>query len=145
MSIRGDLLSADLSNVFQMLALNRKRGRLLIQEQGNFLAQRRLHIAEDRVALDEKPPVRPLPALLVEMGVISYPQYRTAVVRGERYRIDPLHLLRQQSLVTPEHLEAAQRRIQEEEILEVFLWRNVLFTLEEAGEPPKNSHLFSMD
>lgn len=145
MAIRGDLLSADLSNVFQMLALNRKRGRLRVQDQNNFLAQRRLYISEDRVALDERPRERSVLGLLVEMGVISYDDFKSATTRARRYHTDATNLLRQQAKISLEQLEEAQRRRQEEEILEVFLWRNVSFRLEEGAADPACPHSFSVD
>src|SRR5215510_13187919 len=105
MAIRGDLLSADLSNVFQMLTLNRKRGRVIVQDRGNFLTQRRLFISEERITLDDQPHPRPLVALLVEMGVVSYDDWHSAKERAVRYHADPLHLLRQQGLVNDKHLD----------------------------------------
>lgn len=145
MPIRGDLLSADLSNVFQMLALNRKRGRLLVQETGNVLAQRRLYISEDRVGLDEAPPPRPLAALLVEMGAIDYEQLVAVQRKAERYHADPIHLLRQQGDLSATQHESAHRRVEEEEILEVFLWRNVTFSLEEVPNQRVDAPTFVID
>ena len=39
MALKGDLVSADLSNVFQMLALNRKAGVLTVQDRSNPVAR----------------------------------------------------------------------------------------------------------
>ena len=72
MAIRGDLLSVDLSNVFQMLALNRKRGVLSIHNRDNILEQRSLVLQEDRVALLNVPTQVDLNALLVDQGALSY-------------------------------------------------------------------------
>ncbi len=145
MAIKGELPSTDLSNVFQMLALNRKRGRLYVREQGNLLGHRRLYIFENQVALDERPAPRPLGPLMVEMGVVSYADYRAALERGEQYRSDPVHLLRQQGTITDEDLKAVAIKVEEEGILEVFLWRSIFFNLEEGGADPIGGHFFSVD
>ncbi|MAG58029.1 MAG: hypothetical protein CMJ83_17220 [Planctomycetes bacterium] len=139
MAIRGELLSADLSNVFQMLALNRQRGGLNVQEQGNLLNRRRLYIFEDRVSLHEPPPDRPVVALLVEMGILTYPQYREVLDKSDRYSTDPIKLLSQQGVLEPDHLERVRARIEEEGILEVFLWRNISFELDEDAVPPADA------
>lgn len=138
MAIRGDLLSADLSNVFQMLALNRKSGQLTVQEQGNLLNKRRLYVKEDRVALHEPAPERPIVALLVEMGALSYEQYRDVLEKSVRYQSEPVRLLQQMGLLDDAQMDRVRHRVEEEGVLEVFLWRNITFELDENAAPPVN-------
>ena len=136
MTIRGDLLAVDLSNVFQMLALNRKGGQLTVQDQGDLRNTRRLYVKDDRVALHEPVPERPLEALLVEMEVLSYERYRDILDKSTRFGTEPTRLLQQMGVLDAAQLGSAQRRVAEEAVLEVFLWRNITFELDEAAEPP---------
>ncbi|NRA97155.1 MAG: DUF4388 domain-containing protein, partial [Planctomycetes bacterium] len=146
MAIRGDLLSADLSNVFQMLALNRKGGQLTVQDQGNLLNKRRLYVKADRVALHESPPQRPIEALLVEMEVLSYDQYREVLEKSARYGTDPERLLQQMGILNDAERDRVAERVAEEGVLEVFLWRNITFELDEHAEPPADdTSYFSID
>lgn len=146
MAIRGDLLSADLSNVFQMLALNRKSGQLLVQETGNLLNKRRLYVREDRVSLHEELPQRPIVALLVEMGVLSYEQYREVLSKSARYNSEPIRLLQQMNLLDDDQMDRVRHRVEEEGVLEVFLWRNITFELdEEAPAPPEGTPAYMID
>jgi tetratricopeptide (TPR) repeat protein len=145
MAIKGELPSTDLSSVFQMLSLNRQRARLFVREQGNPLSHRRLYVQEDRVALDERPAPRPLGPLLVEMGIVSYADYRLAAERGHRYQLDTVHFLRQTGKVTEDDLARVNEKVLEESILEVFLWKNVFFNLQEGGADPACDHFFSVD
>lgn len=145
MALKGDLLSSDLSTVFQMMAMNRKRGRLVVQDQGNLINLRRLYIAEDRVALLDPPPPRPLEGFLVQTGVVNYDQARKARNSSSRLRQSALKVLRNQGLITEEDEAHATRVLEEEEILEIFLWRNVSFSLEEGGEPPEEARFYHVD
>ncbi|MEE2712342.1 MAG: DUF4388 domain-containing protein [Planctomycetota bacterium] len=138
MTIRGDLLSVDLSNVFQMLALNRKGGRLTVQDQGNLRNKRRLYVKDDRVALHESLPERPLEAVLVAMEVLSYERYREVLEKSARYGTEPARLLQQMGILDEAQEDSVRRRIAEEGVLEVFLWRHLTFELDEVAEPPSD-------
>jgi tetratricopeptide (TPR) repeat protein len=133
MTIRGDLLSVDLSNVFQMLALNRKRGILNVQNRENILEKRALVLDEDRVAVLEIPRPDSLNALLVEMGALSYEAFSEARSKAANFRIGATEYLERRKQISPEALKKAARRLQEEAVLEIFLWHNVTFSLDEEA------------
>src|SRR5436190_1710506 len=85
MALKGELLSADLSNVFQMLAMNGKRGLLTVQDRVNPVARRRFFLDAQTVVLAEPLGRKPSLALLVEMGRISYEHYSSAMQRAKRF------------------------------------------------------------
>ena len=142
MAIRGDLLSSDLSNVFQMLALNRSRGTLIVRDHGNLTNQRRLYLDGDRVALHDRPPVRQSLALLVEMGVMDLEDYRLATHDRGAGAGGLASTPDARSNTDPEALKRLTERTQEEAILDVFLWRNVSFELDEEGSLPDGDRAY---
>ena len=90
MALKGELLSADLSNVFQMLAMNGKRGLLTVQDRVNPVARRRFFLDGQAVLLGEPISQRPSLPLLVEMGRVTYEQYASALQRARRFNSDTL-------------------------------------------------------
>ncbi|MEE9394485.1 MAG: DUF4388 domain-containing protein [Planctomycetota bacterium] len=147
MAIRGDLLSVDLSNVFQMLSMNRKRGILHIQDQVNLLKQRALVVDEDRIGLLDLPPQQDVWALLVDSGALDYESYRQAQIHAGEYNVSRTQLLSQKGLVNQVQIAEGAKRYQEEQLLEIFLWREISFTLEEdeAPAPDDARVMFSVD
>lgn len=131
MTMKGDLLSADLSNVFQMLAMNRKRGVLHIHNRENILEKRALVLDGDRVALFEVPQPGDLSGLLVDSGILSYDQWRSAREQAAQFGVRPTDFLRKKGELDDEQINGAIQRLHEELILEIFLWKNVGFQLEE--------------
>ena len=132
MALKGELLSADLSNVFQMLAMNGKRGLLTVQDRVNPVARRRFFLDGQTVTPADEMPKRPSLALLVEMGRVSYEHYASAMQRSRRFNSDPWSILKAQGTVTEEDIEAFRVRASNEALLEVFLWRDIRFTLDES-------------
>ncbi|MCB9832300.1 MAG: DUF4388 domain-containing protein [Planctomycetes bacterium] len=147
MAIRGDLLSVDLSNVFQMLAMNRKRGVLRVQNRENILEKRALVLDADRVGLLEIPKAGDLSALLVDEDAIDYAAYTDARTKSRQFGVDPLTFLRKRSTIDDSTLDAVTRRLHEELILEIFLWKNVSFSLDEEHFPEDddNRRYFNLD
>lgn len=147
MAISGELLSVDLSNVFQMLSLNRKRGLLHIRDQDNVLNERWIVFDEDRIGLYEVPQEGDVWALLVDSGALSYEDYCAARGQAQEYGSHHDRLLRQKGLVDEETLARAARRVQEEHLLEIFLWREVTFALDEnrVPEPLAQRELYGID
>lgn len=132
MALRGELLSADLAAVFQMVALNQQRGRLLIRARGASTGRRRLYIEENRIQLDEEPPANPIAALLVEMGHITMAQYKGIRTRTARFQGDQRVILRDQGIIDEEVLDRVAARVESEMIMEMFLWKNISFELDEG-------------
>ncbi|MCA9323060.1 MAG: DUF4388 domain-containing protein, partial [Planctomycetes bacterium] len=135
MVIRGDLLSVDLSNVFQMLAMNRKRGVLHIHNRENVLEKRALFLDADRVGIVRIPESQDLAAILVDQGVLDYDTWRDAHQKGLQFGVAPSNYILKRGIVTPEQIAAAESRLQEELVLEIFLWKNVAFSLDEEAIP----------
>ena len=145
MALKGDLLSADLSNVFQMLAMNRQRGRLEVRDRREILNVRRIYIDENQVALLDPPPDRPLEGLLIQSGMVTYQELHQARNQGKRYGHRTLQVLLSQGCLTIEEAERAKNLVEQEGILEVFLWKNVTFSLEESAERPEGVTFFNID
>src|SRR5436190_14820374 len=140
MALKGELLSADLSNVFQMLAMNGKRGLLTVQDRVNPVARRRFFLDGQTVLLAEGAPTKPSLALLVEMGRVTYDQYASAQQRAKRFNSDPFGILKHQGTVGDADVEAYKTRASNEVLLEVFLWRDIRFTLDETVTLPPNAN-----
>jgi tetratricopeptide (TPR) repeat protein len=140
MALKGELLSADLSNVFQMLAMNGKRGLLTVQDRVNPVARKRFFLDGQTVLLAEGVPARPSLPLLVEMGRVPYEQYASAMQRAKRFNSDPFGILKAQGAVDDEDLEAYRTRASNEVLLEVFLWRDIRFTLDETVNVAPNQN-----
>ena len=136
MALKGELLSADLSNVFQMLAMNGKRGLLTVQDRVNPVARRRFFLDGQTVLLAEPVARRPSLALLVEMGRVTYDQYSSAMQRARRFNSDPFGILKAQGTLGDDDVEAYQTRASNESLLEVFLWRDIRFDLDETRDAP---------
>jgi tetratricopeptide (TPR) repeat protein len=138
MALKGELLSADLSNVFQMLAMNGKRGLLTVQDRFNPVIRRRFYLDAQTVLLAESVTRRPSLALLVEMGRVTFDQYLNATQRARRFSSDPFGILKAQGVVSDEDIEACRARAATEMLLEVFLWRDIRFDLDESvSQPPE--------
>src|SRR5262249_51657860 len=80
----------------------------------------------------EPSPQRPSLALLVEMGRITYEQYASAFQRARRFNSDPFGILQAQGTVGTADVDAFRARAANEALLEVFLWRDIRFTLDES-------------
>ena len=147
MAIRGDLLSVDLSNVFQMLAMNRKRGVLRVQNRENILEKRALVLDADQVGLLQIPEDRDLSAILVDEGDITYEDYVAAHTKSKQFGLDPITFLQRRASLESEALDKAVRRLHEELILEIFLWKNVAFSLDEETMPEEDPQrrFFNLD
>ena len=139
MALRGELQSSDLAAVFQMVALNQTWGTLVVREKASLTNRRSLYIEENRIRLNDEPPSLPVAALLVEMGKIPLEQYRKLRHRMARFLGDQREALLSQGAVTRQDLKQVQRKIEEEQIMEMFLWKNVTFDLEEGAKPSREA------
>ncbi len=135
MALKGDLVSADLSNLFQMLSLNRKTGVLTVQDRANPLVRRRLFIDAQTIRLADGL-TGPLPvALLVDSEHVTYEQWANARRQAEKYGHDLASMLRAQGALSADVEAALRVRAEKEAILDVFLWRNIRFWLDEDVAP----------
>jgi hypothetical protein len=132
MALKGELLSADLSNVFQMLAMNGKRGLLSVQDRVNPVARRRFFLDGQTVLPADPVAQRPSLAMLVEMGRVTYEQYASAMQRARRFNSDAWGILKAQGTIGDADAEAFRVRASNEALLEVFLWRDIRFSLDES-------------
>jgi tetratricopeptide (TPR) repeat protein len=147
MALKGELLSADLSNVFQMLAMNGKRGLLTVQDRVNPVARRHFVLDGQTVTPSDPLPTKPSLALLVEMGRLTYEHYASAMQRARRFNSDPWGILKAQGTVGSDDVEAFRARVANEALLEVFLWRDIRFDLDESasGTAPPDAAPIQID
>ncbi|HYC77269.1 MAG TPA: DUF4388 domain-containing protein [Planctomycetota bacterium] len=134
MALKGDLLSADLGNLLQMLALNRKRGTLTVQDRANPAARRRVRIDGETLRLAGAAPA-PNPALLADLGAVDYARYATLRRQSERFGGGAMEYLKARGELDEAALREWRVAAVREELLEVFLWRELRFALDETAPP----------
>ena len=127
--------------------MNRKRGVLHIHNRENILEKRALVLDADRVALLDRPAAEDLSGLLVDRGALSYDDYTEAQKQSVRFKISPSEYARRHGMVTDEDVESSFVRLHEELVLEIFLWKNVGFSLDEASFPEDGAtrNYFNLD
>ncbi len=135
MALKGDLIAAELGNLLQMTAMSRRRGVLTVQDRGNPTLRRRFYVEGDRIRPADHVP-QPSPALLVAIGRLGYEDHCTARRHAAGFNGDPTGYLRAKGdlddALEHEWRFAAVR----EDLLEVFLWRELRFALEENSAAP---------
>ena len=135
MALKGDLIAAELGNLLQMTAMNRRRGVLTVQDRSNPTLRRRFYIEGDRVRPADFV-AEPSLALLVAIGRLAYDDYCTARRHAAGFNGDPTGYLRAKGGLD-EALEYEWRfAAVREDLLEVFLWRELRFALEENSAAP---------
>ena len=77
--------------------------------------------------------------MLVDQGDLSYADYQEALAKSEQFSVSVIQYLSKRGTITNEQLDRAQSRLHEEMILEIFLWKNVGFELDEETWPTENS------
>ena len=141
MPLRGDLASFSLVEIFQFLAVNQSSGTLTVSDGEN---RRTLvfHRGALRPVGAAQSYVPRLGDLLVRRGVISEAQLATALEKqktGAHARLGDL--LVAEGLVTAQQIHDAARQKLEEEIYDLFLWKNAFFDFvrEDAAPPPETA------
>lgn len=135
MSIQGDLQSSDLSSVFQMLALNQTTGLLRVHDRRDSLRSRSLVLDGASIGVHAMPNSDTGGLQWVEQELIPLEVWNDLHRRSESVGMQIGELARSEGTLSPELAQAASRQAQFESILEVFLWPNVVFSLDESVVP----------
>ncbi|MEM7201621.1 MAG: PQQ-binding-like beta-propeller repeat protein [Planctomycetota bacterium] len=132
MALKGDLASVDLAQVFQMLALNQKVGMLSIQSPGTWKAlyfdQRGVtlyfneHLVLDRVLGN-----------MIRTGQVQAETVTECRDHSAAQGVSVVDSLLAGGFVTEPELETAFRREMEEEIYDLFFWRDARFEFFEGA------------
>lgn len=135
MALHGQLTAETLADLLQVLALGRRQGTLRVRDGRR---TRVLRIADAHVQLlstDSGNGLR-IGKLLVRRGHLTSRQLKEAVRRQESTASLLGEVLVQLGWVTQEHVDEVVRAQIEEEIHDLFLWRDATFEFDEqAGEP----------
>lgn len=133
MALKGDLASVDLAQVFQMLALNQKVGMLSIQSPDDWKA---LYFDQRGVALyyNEHLLLDRVLAFMVCTGELQ----AETVVESREHAANTgrpiVESLLASGFVTEQAFEAAFRREMEEEVYDLFFWRDARFEFFEGAD-----------
>lgn len=137
MALKGDLLAADLGNLLQMTAMNRRRGVLTVQDRGNPAQRRRLYVEGAAIRVADSASA-PSPALLVVLGRLTYEGFAAAKRHAGGFGGDALQYLRAKGDLDDASETVWRRATATEDVLEVFLWRDVRFELDENAPTPES-------
>ncbi len=133
MTLKGDLDSISLADVFQTLSMTQQEGTLVVQ---NPEQRKRIYFTQKGVSLvttGEKK-MGKLGDLLVGMGKITQPQLTEALDLHTQKNIRLGEALTELGYVTQQDIEHAVRQQIEEEIYDLFSWENASFEFLEG--PP---------
>ena len=134
-SLKGNLNSVDLANIFQMLSLNQREGTLYIFE-GN--SRKAIYFGHDGVSMLSRGRNKPdtLGRILVRSDRITPEQLEEALQRQEQDQGGRMlgQVLVEQGLVTRADVEEALQIQIEEEVYSLFIWKDAQFEFIE-GEP----------
>lgn len=136
MALKGDLSAVGLSDVFQMLAMSQKEGTLVVQDA---TITKRIFFSPQGITLlsrGTRSRFR-IGEILVQMGSLTEEQLNEALkeqkATGKRFG----DLLMQKGWVTQEDIDRVVRRQIEDEIFDLFLWRDAQFEFEEGPMPDR--------
>lgn len=134
MALKGDLASVDLAQVFQMLALNQKVGRLSIQSPK---AWKSLYFDQRGVTLyfNEHTMLDRVLAQLVRTDRISEDEVEEARDHAATEGTPVVDSLLASGILTEEDLDNGIRAELEEDLYDIFFWRDARFEFFEGASP----------
>ncbi len=137
MSLKGNLQSVDLANVFQMLSINQKEGTLVLFDGDT---KKSIYFSKEGVSMLSRGRrgTDSLGRILLRYGKITPEQLTSALEkqRTEGKRIG--QALEELGAVTAEDIANAVRTQNEEEIYSLFIWKEASFEFVE-GPPPEST------
>lgn len=147
MAIQGELQSTDLSSIFQMLALNQTTGLLRVHDRRDFLKSRCLLLDGATLAVAAVTPASGGGLQWVEQGALTLDNWQDLHSKATLRDSSIVFIADTDSALSTEQLAADSRQHQLEAILEVFLWPDVVFSLEEFDslEEREGRVFFSVD
>ncbi|MCG3133209.1 MAG: Outer membrane protein assembly factor BamB [Planctomycetes bacterium] len=133
-SLRGNLNSVDLANIFQMLSMNQREGTLYIFDGAS---RKAIYFGHDGVSMLTRGKHRPdaLGRILIRFDKLS-PEKLAEALRSQDAAGGKLlgHVLVEQGLVTRADVEDALKTQIEEEVYSLFIWKDAQFEFVEG--PP---------
>jgi eukaryotic-like serine/threonine-protein kinase len=126
MGLKGNLGSVDLANIFQMLSINQKEGTLVICDG---LSRKSIYFSRAGVSMLSRGKVRhdSLGRILLRYNRITPDQLDRALEKQKTSRRLLGEVLEEMCAVTKEDVENALRVQIEEEIYNLFIWKNAEF------------------
>ena len=140
MSLRGNLNSVDLANIFQMLSINQKEGTLNIFDRGS---RKSIYFSRDGVSMLSHGRVRqdPLGRILLRYDRISDEQLSRALVMQQQTGRLLGMILEENRIINREIIDDALRIQIEEEIYSLFIWKDASFEFIEGIAPKELEEL----
>ena len=126
MSLKGNLGSVDLANIFQMLSINQKEGTLVISDG---LSRKSIYFSREGVSMLSRGSIRQdsLGRILLRYDRITPDQLKRALEKQETCRRLLGEILVDMGAVGEADVENALRVQIEEEIYNLFIWKNAEF------------------
>jgi outer membrane protein assembly factor BamB/tetratricopeptide (TPR) repeat protein len=133
MSLKGNLGSVDLANIFQMLSINQKEGTLIIADGSS---RKSIYFSRDGVSMLSRGKVRQdsLGRILLRYNRITPDQLQRALEKQTSSNRLLGEILEEMGVVNRTDVENALRVQIEEEIYNLFIWKNAEFEFVE-GDP----------
>lgn len=139
MSLKGNLQSVDLANVLQMLSINQKEGSLVLFDGDT---RKSIYFSRDGVSMLSRgrKGQDSLGRILLRYGVITREQLEEALAkqRAEGKRLG--EVLQEMGAASDGDVENAVRTQIEEEIYNLFIWKEAAFEFLE-GPPPESQNV----
>jgi tetratricopeptide (TPR) repeat protein len=135
MSLKGNLQSVDLANVLQMLSINQKEGTLVLFDGDT---RKSIYFSHDGVAMLSRgrKGQDSLGRILLRYGKISDAALTEALAKQKAEDKKLGEVLEQMGLVTSTDIDDAIRTQIEEEIYNLFIWKEASFEFIEGPPPP---------
>jgi tetratricopeptide (TPR) repeat protein len=134
MSLKGNLNSVDLANIFQMLSINQKEGTLDVFDGET---RKRIHFSPEGVAMLSRGDAErdSLGSILLRYDQVTEEYLAAAIAEARGQGRSLAAVLREQANLPSEVIEDAQRVEIEEEIQNLFIRKDLTFEFHE-GTPP---------
>lgn len=146
MTIRGEVETSELGNIFQMVSGLHHRSLLVLRPAEDYEVEHRLLIEQDRLRLDSEPSVEVSPALLLARGIIDEKRCLDLTRQSERSGLALEEWLLRARGADRELSERVLRLRHEESILEAITWGSLVFRVIDASErTPVDGPEFRLD
>src|SRR5688572_3629147 len=136
MSLKGNLQSVDLANVLQMLSINQKEGALVLFDGDN---RKSIYFSKDGVSMLSRGRrgQDSLGRILLRYGRITEEALKEALAKQKAENKRLGQVLEEMGSVSPTDIEDAIRTQIEEEIYNLFIWKEASFEFVEGPPPPE--------
>lgn len=136
--ITGDVVVLGISNLLQMLSMNRCRGYLSVQQEGH---RKVIHFLDEGMRLvSGARRTNPLGEILMRTGRITREQLDELLAEQRRTGVPLGEIVSQRDILAPGVIQSALREQVAEEIYDLFTWTEATFDFQEGADaaPPSD-------